>query len=132
MAVLLPLRGKQRPRTVCWRCCRGSLEDHNGGSQFKSIFDKHCQSIGARIDQTNPDVVYVGTGESNIRNTVSIGNGIYKTTDGGENWVFSGLPESEHISKLVIHPNDANTILLRCTGKLHSLTQPERGLYKSK
>lgn len=109
----------------------GVWKTTNGGSQFKPVFDKHCQSIGAlAIDQTNPDIVYVGTGESNMRNTVSIGNGIYKTTDGGENWVFLGLPESEHISKVVIHPNNPDVIFAAVPGKLFS-NSPERGLYKS-
>lgn len=109
----------------------GVWKTTNGGSQFKSVFDKHCQSIGAlAVDQTNPDIVYVGTGESNMRNTVSVGNGIYKTTDGGENWVFLGLPESEHISKVVIHPNNPNTIFVAVPGKLFS-NSSERGLYKS-
>ena len=74
----------------------GVWKTTTGGAQFNSVFDKHCQSIGAvAIDQTNPDVVWVGTGESNMRNTVSIGNGIYKTTDGGKTWVAlgkTGLP----------------------------------------
>ena len=109
----------------------GVWKTTNGGSQFKPVFDKHCQSIGAlAVDQTNPDIVYVGTGESNMRNTVSVGNGIYKTTDGGENWVFLGLPESEHISKVVIHPNNPNTIFVAVPGKLFS-NSSERGLYKS-
>jgi photosystem II stability/assembly factor-like uncharacterized protein len=109
----------------------GVWKTTNGGSQFKPVFDKHCQSIGAvAIDQTNPDVVWVGTGESNMRNTVSIGNGLYKTTDGGENWVFMGLPESEHISKVVIHPKDPNTVFVAVPGKLWS-NSSERGLYKT-
>lgn len=109
----------------------GVWKTTNGGSQFKPVFDKHCQSIGAvAIDQTNPDIVWVGTGESNMRNTVSIGNGIYKTIDGGENWVFMGLPESEHISKIVIHPKDPNTLYVAVPGKLWS-NSSERGLYKT-
>ncbi|MDB5281982.1 MAG: glycosyl hydrolase [Bacteroidota bacterium] len=109
----------------------GVWKTTNGGAEFKSVFDKHCQSIGAiAIDQTNPDVVWVGTGESNMRNTVSVGNGIYKTTDGGENWVFTGLPNSEHISKVVIHPNDPNTVFVAVPGKLWS-NSSERGLYKT-
>ncbi|MBP6732090.1 MAG: hypothetical protein KA149_08525 [Chitinophagales bacterium] len=109
----------------------GVWKTTTGGAQFTSVFDKHCQSIGAvAIDQTNPDIVWVGTGESNMRNTVSIGNGIYKTTDGGENWVFMGLPNSEHISKVVIHPNDPNTVFVAVPGKLWS-NSPDRGLYKT-
>ncbi|HLP19337.1 MAG TPA: hypothetical protein VK174_03515, partial [Chitinophagales bacterium] len=109
----------------------GVWKTTTGGAQFTSVFDKHCQSIGAiAVDQTNPDVVWVGTGESNMRNTVSIGNGIYKTTDGGDNWVFMGLPNSEHISKVVIHPNDPNTLYVAVPGKLWS-NSPDRGLYKT-
>lgn len=109
----------------------GVWKTTNGGSQFKPVFDKHCQSIGAvAIDQSNADVVWVGTGESNMRNTVSVGNGIYKTTDGGENWVFMGLPESEHISKIIIHPDDPNTLFVAVPGKLWS-NSSERGLYKT-
>ncbi len=109
----------------------GVWKTTTGGAQFTSVFDKHCQSIGAvAIDQINPDIVWVGTGESNMRNTVSIGNGIYKTTDGGENWVFMGLPNSEHISKVVIHPNDPNTVFVAVPGKLWS-NSPDRGLYKT-
>jgi photosystem II stability/assembly factor-like uncharacterized protein len=109
----------------------GVWKTTNGGSQFKPVFDKHCQSIGAvAVDQSNPDVVWVGTGESNMRNTVSVGNGIYKTTDGGENWVFMGLAESEHISKVVIHPTNPNIVYAAVPGKLWS-NSSERGLYKT-
>ena len=59
----------------------------NAGASFKPLFDKYCQSIGAiAIDQKNPTTIYVGTGESNMRNSVSVGNGMYKSTDGGDNW----------------------------------------------
>lgn len=109
----------------------GIWKTTNGGANFKPVFDKHCQSIGAvAIDQTNPDVVWAGTGESNMRNTVSVGRGVYKTTDGGENWVFMGLPNSEHISKVVINPNDPNTVYVAVPGKLWS-NSPDRGLYKT-
>ncbi len=109
----------------------GVWKTNNGGSSFESVFDKHCQSIGSvAIDQTNPDVVWVGTGESNMRNTVSVGNGIYKTTDGGENWTLMGLLNSEHISKVIIHPNDPNTVFVAVPGKLWS-NSPDRGLYKT-
>jgi hypothetical protein len=65
----------------------GVWKSTNAGTSYKAIFDKYCQSIGAiGIDQSNPKTVYVGTGESNMRNSVSIGNGLYKTTDGGDNW----------------------------------------------
>jgi photosystem II stability/assembly factor-like uncharacterized protein len=109
----------------------GVWKTTSGGSGFTPIFDKYCQSIGAvTVDQRNPDVIWVGTGESNMRNTVSVGNGIYKSTDAGENWVFMGLPNSEHISKVVIDPRDANTVYVAVPGKLWS-NSPDRGLYKT-
>ncbi|HZD32499.1 MAG TPA: hypothetical protein VE779_12660, partial [Candidatus Angelobacter sp.] len=66
----------------------GVWKSVNGGTTFKSVFDKtDVQSIGAvTIDPTNPRVIWVGTGESWVRNSVSVGDGIYKSTDGGENW----------------------------------------------
>ncbi|HWB64717.1 MAG TPA: hypothetical protein VG603_14475 [Chitinophagales bacterium] len=109
----------------------GVWKTTSGGASFTSVFDKHCQSIGAvAIDQKDPDVVWVGTGESNMRNTVSVGDGIYKSTDGGENWVFMGLPNSEHISKIVIDPDNSNTVYVAVPGKLWS-NSPDRGLYKT-
>jgi photosystem II stability/assembly factor-like uncharacterized protein len=109
----------------------GVWKTTDGGASFKPVFDKWSQSIGAvTIDQTNPDVVWAGTGESNMRNTVSVGTGIYKTTDGGENWILMGLPNSEHISKVVISPKDPNTVFVAVPGKLWS-NSPDRGLYKT-
>jgi photosystem II stability/assembly factor-like uncharacterized protein len=109
----------------------GIWKTTNAGASFKPIFDKYCQSIGAlAIDQQNPKVVYAGTGESNMRNSVSIGNGLYKSTDGGENWSLLGLDSTEHIAKIVIDPANPNTIYVAAPGPLwHS--SPHRGLYKS-
>ena len=74
----------------------------NGGALFKSVFDKYCQSIGAiTVDQKNPDVIWVGTGESNMRNSVAVGEGLYKSDDGGDNWKKVGLENSEHILSLI-------------------------------
>jgi len=62
----------------------------NGGTTFRPVFDRHTQSIGAiAVDQARPDTVSVGTGEPWVRNSTSIGTGIYRTTDGGDNWRFS-------------------------------------------
>jgi photosystem II stability/assembly factor-like uncharacterized protein len=73
----------------------------------------------------------VGTGESNMRNTVSIGDGLYKTTDGGENWTkLKGFDSSEHISKIIIDPKNSNTIYVAVPGPLWSAST-SRGLYKS-
>jgi photosystem II stability/assembly factor-like uncharacterized protein len=109
----------------------GVWKSTNAGASFKSVFDKYCQSIGAiAIDQKNPKVIYVGTGESNMRNTVSIGNGLYKSTDGGDNWVKIGLDSTEHISRIVIDPKNPNIIYVAVPGPLWS-DGSHRGLYKS-
>src|SRR5207237_4715310 len=70
----------------------GVWKSTNAGASYKSLFDKYCQSIGAiAINQKNPSTVYVGTGESNMRNSVSISKGMYRTTDDGDNWKKIGL-----------------------------------------
>ncbi|MBI2682692.1 MAG: sialidase [Acidobacteriales bacterium] len=104
----------------------------NGGTTFKPVFDKQpVQSIGAvAIDRKNPKTVWVGTGESWTRNSVSVGDGIYKTTDGGDNWTNMGLKESERISKILIDPNDSNTVYVCVPGKLWS-DSDERGVFKT-
>ena len=89
------------------------------------------QSIGAvAIDPTNPKIVWVGTGESWVRNSVSIGDGIYKSVDGGENWKNVGLKDSEHIAKILIDPKDGNTVYACATGHLWD-DNDERGVYKT-
>jgi photosystem II stability/assembly factor-like uncharacterized protein len=109
----------------------GIWKSTNAGASFKPIFDKYCQSIGAiAIDQKNPKIIYAATGESNMRNTVSIGDGFYKSTDGGDNWTKTGLEKTEHISKIVIHPENPNVLYVSVPGPLWSSSN-ERGLYKS-
>ncbi|NBY24353.1 MAG: hypothetical protein EBQ65_01155, partial [Chitinophagaceae bacterium] len=89
----------------------GIWKSLNGGITFTPLFDKYCQSIGAlAIDPKSPKTIYAGTGESNMRNSVSIGDGIYKTTDAGANWQKIGLDSTEHISKIIIDPSDSKHI----------------------
>lgn len=109
----------------------GVWKTTNAGASFKPIFDKHCQSIGAiAIDQKTPKTIYVGTGESNMRNSVSIGNGLYKSTDGGDNWTRIGLDSTEHIAEIVIDPSNPDVIYVAAPGPLWSDSK-HRGLYKS-
>jgi photosystem II stability/assembly factor-like uncharacterized protein len=109
----------------------GIWKTQNGGMSFVPVFDKYCQSIGAlAVDKNNAKVVYAGTGESNMRNTVSIGDGIYKTSDGGANWQKIGLDSSEHISKIIFDPNDNQTLFVAVPGPLWN-SSPHRGLYKT-
>lgn len=109
----------------------GVWKSTNAGASFIPIFDKYCQSIGAlAIDQMNPSNIFVGTGESNMRNSVSIGTGLYKSNDAGANWIKLGLDSTEHISKVILDPKNSNTIYVAAPGPLWS-ESPHRGLYKS-
>ncbi len=109
----------------------GIWKTTNAGASFKPIFDKYCQSIGAiAIDQKNSKIIYAGTGESNMRNSVSIGNGMYKSTDAGENWTKIGLDSTEHISRIIIDPKNSDIIYVAVPGPLWS-DGTSRGLYKS-
>ena len=109
----------------------GIWKSTSGGSYWKPVFDKNSQSIGAlTVDQKNPSVIWAGTGESNMRNSVSIGTGLYKSTDEGENWVKVGLDSTEHISRVAIDPSDGNTVYVAVPGALWN-DSPHRGLYKT-
>lgn len=120
------------PRTFYVGTAGGGVwKTKTGGFTFEPLFDKHPQSIGAlAIDQRHPDTVWVGTGESNMRNSVAVGLGIFRSSDGGRNWTKMGLDNSEHISKIIIHPQQSNTLFVAVPGKLWS-DSPDRGLYKT-
>jgi photosystem II stability/assembly factor-like uncharacterized protein len=108
----------------------GIWKSEDGGTTFKPVFDKQpVQSIGAlALDPTNKNVVWAGTGESWTRNSVSIGNGVYKSTDGGETWTHMGLPTTERITRILVHPANGNTVYVCAPGALWS-DSPDRGLY---
>ena len=109
----------------------GLWKSANGGTTFKPVFDKHTQSIGAvAVDPSNPKTVWVGTGESWVRNSVSVGDGVYRSTDGGENWTHLGLKDSERISRVIVDPKDSNTAFVCATGHLWD-ANPERGVFKT-
>src|ERR1700716_2833226 len=88
----------------------GKPED--GGTGYKPVFDEQpVQSIGAvALDPKNSKNVWVGSGESWTRNSVSVGNGIYKSTDGGETWTYTGLPTSERVAKIIVSPANSDTV----------------------
>ncbi|MCA1593231.1 MAG: sialidase [Acidobacteria bacterium] len=110
----------------------GVWKSVNGGTTFKPVFDKQSvQSIGAiTIDPKNPKVIWVGTGEPWTRNSVSVGDGVYKSVDGGDNWTNVGLRETERIAKILVDPNDTDTVYVCAPGKLWS-DSDERGVYKT-
>ncbi|MDP9267660.1 MAG: glycosyl hydrolase [Acidobacteriota bacterium] len=110
----------------------GVFRSKDGGVTFKPMFDKQpVLSIGAiKIDPNDPKTIWVGTGESWTRNSVSLGGGLYRSKDGGDSWEFIGLKDSERIARIAINPKDSNTVYVCATGHLWNANQ-ERGLYKT-
>lgn len=109
----------------------GLWKSTTGGVNFRPIFDDYNQSIGAvEIDQERPDTVWVGTGEPWTRNSISIGDGVYKTTDGGKTWKHLGLKDTEHIAEVLIHPENPNVVFVAALGHLWDANE-ERGLFKT-
>jgi photosystem II stability/assembly factor-like uncharacterized protein len=110
----------------------GIFKTTNGGTTFHAVFDdKPVVSIGAiAIAPSNPNIIYVGTGEENPRNNASIGDGIYKSTDGGEHFTNVGLPESDKIGRIVIDPKNADVAYVAVLGREWGPSE-ERGLYKT-
>jgi photosystem II stability/assembly factor-like uncharacterized protein len=110
----------------------GVWMSQDGGTSFKPVFDKQpVKSIGAvAIDPRNAKVMWVGTGESWTRNSVSVGDGVYKSTDGGETWTHMGLPTTERITRIVVSPKNGDVVYVCAPGALWS-DSPDRGLYKT-
>ncbi len=110
----------------------GVWKSANGGITWTPIFDgQPVASVGAiAVDPTSPDVVWVGTGEGNPRNSISVGNGVYKTRDGGVTWQHLGLEHSEHIHRILIHPRNPEVAYVAALGKLWS-AHPQRGVFKT-
>ncbi|TDI39987.1 MAG: glycosyl hydrolase, partial [Acidobacteria bacterium] len=104
----------------------------NAGTTWTPIFDDQgSYSIGCiTVDPKNPLVVWVGTGENNSQRSVSYGDGVYKSVDGGVNWQNMGLENSEHIAKIVIDPRDSNVVYVAAQGPLWG-PGGDRGLYKT-
>src|SRR5215469_11572080 len=110
----------------------GVWKSVDGGTTFKPVFDKQPSlSIGSiAIDPQHPKTVWVGTGESWVRNSVSVGTGVYRSRDGGENWEAAGLQDSEHVGRIIIHPQQSNTVYACALGHLWN-SNTERGVYKT-
>ena len=104
----------------------------NAGTTWNPIFDNETSySIGAiAIDPSNTNIIWVGTGENVGGRHVGYGDGIYKSSDGGKTWNNMGLKKSEHISKIIVHPNDSNVLWVAVQGPLWN-SGGERGLYKT-
>ncbi|HMP78219.1 MAG TPA: PDZ domain-containing protein, partial [Pirellulaceae bacterium] len=110
----------------------GLIKTTNNGMTFVHQFDDQpTVSIGdVQVAQSDANIVWVGTGEANPRNSVSWGDGVYKSTDGGKTWKNMGLPGSYQIGRIAIHPNDPNIVYVGALGRLWGPNE-ERGLYKT-
>lgn len=110
----------------------GVWKTTNAGISFAPIFDGQASfSIGCvTIDPNNPLVVWVGSGENNSQRSVSYGDGVYKSVDGGKTWTNAGLKTSEHIGKIVVDPRDSDTVYVAAQGPLWA-PGGDRGLYKT-
>lgn len=110
----------------------GVWKSVNSGISWKPVFDDQpVSTIGdVTVSQSEPDVVWVGTGEGNNRQSSSWGNGVYKSADGGKSWTNVGLRDTHHIPRIVIHPANANVVYVAAQGHLWGPNE-ERGVFKT-
>ena len=110
----------------------GIFKTTNGGTTWGRIFENYGTSNMGDIDvfQPNPDIVWVGTGESCPRNSIGWGDGVYKSTDGGRTFTNMGLKDTHHISEVVIHPTNPEIVYVAAQGHLWGHTG-ERGVYRT-
>ena len=110
----------------------GLWKTTNNGTTFESIFDSYgTHSIGAlAVAPSNPDILWVGTGEANNRQSSSFGDGVYKSEDGGRTFTHVGLRETQSIARVIAHPDDADVAWVAANGHLFG-ANPERGVFKT-
>ena len=111
----------------------GLWKTTDGGQNWEPVTDGQIgsASIGAvQVCEADPDVVYMGTGETQLRGNIQQGDGAYKSTDGGETWEHVGLRETQNIARIRIHPEDCDVAWAAAFGK-HSADNPERGVFKT-
>src|SRR4029077_5825322 len=112
--------------------CGGGWESADAGRPWTPIFDgESVASIGAiAVAPSNPQVIYVGTGEADMRDSIQFGDGMYKSTDGGETWKRIGLETTRQIGKVIVHPRDPNTLFVAALGHVYG-PHADRGVYRS-
>jgi len=104
----------------------------NGGTTFEPLFqDYGLMSVGdVTVSQSNPDLVWLGSGESNNRQSTSWGDGVYKSTDGGKTFTNVGLKSSKHVNRIIIDPRNNDTVFVAATGPLFG-PGGDRGVFKT-
>ena len=110
----------------------GVWKSLDGGISWAPVFDDQpVAAIGAiAIDRRNPSIVWVGTGEGNVRNSASVGNGVYRSADGGQTWTHLGLEATERIHRIVLHPDNPDIAWVAALGREWG-ENPERGIFKT-
>jgi photosystem II stability/assembly factor-like uncharacterized protein len=112
----------------------GLWKTNDGGTTWRAVSDAtfRTSSVGAvAVAESNPDVVYVGMGETQLRGNIIQGDGVYKSTDGGKTWAHSGLAESRAISRIRVHPKNPDIVYAAVLGDPYSATS-QRGVFRSK
>src|SRR5499427_8165214 len=112
----------------------GLWKTTDGGASWRAVTDGqiHSSSVGAvAVAPSNPDVVYIGTGEADIRGNIIQGDGAYKTTDAGKSWTHIGLAETQVIAKIRVHPTNPDLVYVAAFGH-HAAANPKRGVFRSK
>jgi len=110
----------------------GVYKTTDGGIHWTPVFDDQpVQSIGSlAVARTDPNIVWAGTGEGKIRSHISVGQGVYRSTDAGRTWSLMGLEQTGRVPRLVIHPRDPNVVLACALGHAYG-PQPERGIFRT-
>jgi photosystem II stability/assembly factor-like uncharacterized protein len=105
----------------------------DAGRVWSPVFDSQpVSSIGAiTVASSSPDTVYVGTGESTLRDSMGFGNGIYKSTDAGKSWTHLGLDDTQHIGKIAVDPRNSNVVFVAAIGHLYAPSE-QRGVFRSR
>lgn len=115
-------------------CGGGVWKTNDGGTYWENISDGYftAAAVGAlALSESDPNVLYAGTGETNIRLDVTYGDGVYKSTDGGSSWSHVGLKETRHIGEIRIHPQDPDLVYVAALGHVFG-PNPERGVFRSR
>ena len=121
------------PNTIYLGAASGGVwKTINQGASWEAVFEEQpILNIGSiAIQQSNPSTVWVGTGEGNPRNSISLGEGMYKTIDGGKSWKKMGLEKTRNIHRIIVDPSNPNTVYAGAIGNPYA-EHPERGVFKT-